>query len=163
MTPYLVDTNFFIQAHRVNFPMDVVPGFWIKVKELADAGKIISIDKVKRELYNNEDQLKIWCEDNLPKDFFKDSTGILNSYSQIVNWAATKDQYTQQALEKFLDADEADAWLIAYAHAQNISIVTNEVSARNSKNSIKIPDVCERFGVKYSNPIQMFRELGERF
>ena len=37
MAMYLVDSNFFfIQAHRANYPFDVVPGFWITVKNLAD-------------------------------------------------------------------------------------------------------------------------------
>ena len=40
---FLVDTNFFIQAHRVSYPLDVVPSFWNKVKNLADNDKIISV------------------------------------------------------------------------------------------------------------------------
>ncbi|MCF8308668.1 MAG: DUF4411 family protein [Bacteroidales bacterium] len=28
MAHYLVDSNLFIQAHRVNYPLDVVTGFW---------------------------------------------------------------------------------------------------------------------------------------
>ena len=55
MTVYVVDSNFFIQAHRVNYPLDIAYSFWNKVKELAEAGKIISIDKVKDELYDKND------------------------------------------------------------------------------------------------------------
>lgn len=61
---FLVDTNFFIQAHRVSYPFDVVPSFWNKVKDLADNDKIFSIDKVKDEIYINEDDLKKWCQSN---------------------------------------------------------------------------------------------------
>lgn len=47
---YVVDTNFFIQAHRTAYPLDVFPGFWKKIRDLANARKIISIDKVKKEI-----------------------------------------------------------------------------------------------------------------
>ena len=72
MTVFVVDANFFIQAHRSIYPLDVAHSFWNKVKELAQKGKLISIDKVKNEIYSNEDELKGWCEANLPGDFFKD-------------------------------------------------------------------------------------------
>jgi hypothetical protein len=49
--------------------------------------------------------------------------------------------YLSNALSKFLDADETDAWLIAYAlvDTSNITIVTHEVSELNRKNKVKIP------------------------
>ena len=34
--PFIIDSNFFIQAYRINYPFDVVPSFWVKVKELAE-------------------------------------------------------------------------------------------------------------------------------
>jgi hypothetical protein len=75
MSVYLVDSNFFIQAHRANYPLDVVASFWDKVRQLAEKQKIISIDKVKKEIYRHQDDLKTWCENNLPVGFFKDTTG----------------------------------------------------------------------------------------
>lgn len=164
MTPYLLDTNFFIQSHRTGNPLDVAESFWKKVKALAESKKIASIDKVKKEIYDSEDELKAWCAANLANDFFRDSSSVLNSYSQIAAWAVSKSaQYKPQALNIFLDADEADAWLVAYAFEQKLKVVTNEVSAPYSKNSIKIPDVCIAFGVPFLNPMEMFREMGERY
>lgn len=131
MSVYIVDSNFFIQAHRMYYPLDVVISFWNKVKQLAIEGKIISIDKVKHEIYQNEDALKKWCEDNLPEDFFKDTSQVLTSYRDIVEWAASKsNHYSPNALAEFFDADEADAWLIAYAHTDKNEriIVTYESS-----------------------------------
>ena len=79
MRTFLVDSNFFIQAHRAIYPLDVAPSFWNKVKQLAANGNIISLDKVKNEIYQNEDDLKSWCENNLPDNFFQNSNNI--SYS----------------------------------------------------------------------------------
>jgi hypothetical protein len=60
MEVYILDSNFFIQAHRVSYPLDIALSFWKKVKQLAAEGKIISIDKVKNELYDKNDALEVW-------------------------------------------------------------------------------------------------------
>ncbi|MBM2815053.1 MAG: twitching motility protein PilT [Ignavibacteria bacterium] len=166
MSFYLVDTNFFIQSHRGSYPLDVVLSYWSKVKQLANERKIFSIDKVKKEIYKNDDSLKKWYEENLPKDFFIDSTSIDGFYIRIVNWAVSKsNHYLPKAIAEFLDADEADAWIISYALANvdNLIIVTQEISEPLRKNKIKIPDVCVEFGVKFTNTIGMFRSLGMTF
>lgn len=67
---YVVDSNFFIHALRVYYPLDVAYSFWQKVKQLAHDGEIISIDKVKDEIFDHNDDLENWCKENLPHDFF---------------------------------------------------------------------------------------------
>lgn len=162
--PYIVDANFFIQAHRMHYPMDVVPNFWSKIKELAENGLISSIDKVKAELYLNNDGLTEWCKDNLPSDFFCVSDICINEYMLITNWASSMaTHYTPAALSEFLDADEADAWLIAFCLSKQGKIVTHEIGDPNGKKRIKIPDACVPFGINCINTIELFRELGERF
>jgi hypothetical protein len=100
--------------------LDVAFSFWNKVKQFADEGRIISIDKVKNELYDKNDLLKAWCKDNLPEDFFKDTSYVMAAYGNVSTWAISKsDHYLPNALNEFLDADEADAFLIAYALADN--------------------------------------------
>lgn len=32
MVVYVVDSNFFIEAHRANYPLDVAFSFWYKIK-----------------------------------------------------------------------------------------------------------------------------------
>lgn len=166
MQKYLVDSNFFIQAHRATYPLDIATGFWNKVKMLADSGTIFSIDKVRNELYDKNDALENWCRANLSESFFKDSSGIIKEYSQIVAWAVSKaDYYLPNALNEFLDADEADAFIIAYALSDkdNITIVTQEISQPNKKSKIKMPEPCNYLGIKFLNTIGMFRHLGETF
>ena len=58
MGVYVVDSNFFIQTHRESYPLDIAFSFWKKVKQLADKGRIISIDKVKNEIYDKNDALE---------------------------------------------------------------------------------------------------------
>src|SRR6218665_362666 len=151
MSTYVVDSNFFIEAHRKTYPLDVVQSFWNKVKQLADDKKIISIDKVKKEIYGHEDALKTWCESNLPNDFFKDTAQAMAEYKQVAVWAASRSRhYSPGALAEFLNADEADAHLVAYALADNASriVTTQEVSEPNGRNKVKIPEACNALRVQ---------------
>lgn len=166
MSIYVVDSNFFIEAHRVSYPLDVALSFWNKVKQLSDEEKIISIDKVKNEIYKNEDDLKQWCEQNLPETFFKDTAQVLTEYGRIVIWAnSMRSHYLPNALAEFLDAEEADAWLVSFTLADysNRIVVTHEINEPNRRNKIKIPDACLANGIQFSNTIEMFRQLGEKF
>jgi hypothetical protein len=168
MDVFILDANFFIQAHRINYPLDVATGFWKKVKDLSESGKIISIDKVKNEIFENEDALTDWIKKNLPEKFFvnTNTAATLTNYANVARWANSKNtHYLPQAISEFLDADNADAWLVAYAlsDATQNYIITQEISEPNKKSKIKIPDVCIHFGIKYANTIELFRKLGETF
>jgi hypothetical protein len=162
--PFVLDSNFFIEAHRVSYPFDVVPTFWIKVKELADKGIIISIDKVHKEINQNKDELTIWCDNNLPKGFFKDTKIVITEYIEVSKWANSKSShYNTNALNEFLDADEADAWLVAFSITTGNIVVTHETSEPMRKNRVKLPDAANPFKIKCMKTIEMFRLLGEKF
>ena len=166
MAIYLLDTNFFIQAHRVSYPLDVAHSFWGKVKQLAEAGKILSIDKVKNEIFGNNDLLEHWCKENLPEDFFRATSEVVSSYQDVVQWVMSKsDHYNANAISEFLDADDADAFIVAYALAnpETRIIVTHEISEPHRKNKVKIPDVCYALDIRFTDTMGMFRALGEGF
>jgi hypothetical protein len=169
---YVVDSNFFIQAHRQTYPLDVALTYWLKIKELAEKGIIISIDKVKDEILihssniDKQDELEKWCHKYLPETFFKASSPFIKEYQSVLNWAFSKKSHFKDiALNEFLEADEADAFLVAFAlqDIENFTIVTYERSDINRKSKIKIPEPCNDLMVKYINPIEMFRALGETF
>jgi len=162
MSPYILDSNFFIQAHRSNYPFDVLPSFWTKIQQLANQQLIISIDKVSDEIFQNDEELTNWCQTNLPDDFFKDSSISIYEYTVLASWANGKnDHFHQRAIEQFLDNDYADAWIVAFAMNQNLPILTHEKSEPDRRSRIKIPDVCIDHGVSYFNTVEMLRNLGE--
>jgi hypothetical protein len=166
MSIYIADSNFFIQAHRVSYPLDVAFSFWNKVKQLANSGKIISIDKVKDELFDKNDALEEWCILNLPDDFFKDTSTEMVAYSKVINWAVSKsDHFLPNAINEFLDSNEADAFIVAYALADssNRIVVTQEISEPYRRNKVKIPEACNGLNVQHVNMMDMFRQLGETF
>ena len=165
---YIIDSNCFIQAHRMSYPLDVATSFWTKFKELAESGRMFSLDKVKEEICRGtgEDDLKSWCEENLPDSFFLEMTSeTLDEYRKICGWAQSNTQYTQAAKTVFMDQNRADAFLVAFAAAnvENWTVVTQEVSAPLSKNNIKLPDACKVKNVCSINIMDMFRELEETF
>lgn len=161
--PFLLDSNFFIQAHRMYYPIDVVPSFWNRVIDLANKNQIISIDKVYSELAAGKDELHSWCVANLSPTFFCETRSVIAEYADLTRWAASKaTHYTQGALAEFLDANEADAWLVAFAKANSNVIVTHEVSDMQTKKRIKIPD-AGFVPVECINTIEMFRRLGTTF
>lgn len=165
MSKFIVDSNFFIQAHRSIYPLDVVQSFWFKIKNLASVGTILSIDKVKLEIFDNsahQDELKEWCQSNLPDDFFQSTDSVLANYITIVKWVNSSN-FTDRAKQEFLETDLADPWLVAFAMSNGWIIVTYEKSEPNRKNKIKIPEVCKQFNVRNINTIEMFRELNESF
>jgi len=167
-TLFLLDTNFFIQSHQANYPLDVATGFWIKSEMLAQNQKIISIDKVEEEIYKKDDEIKQWCEKNLPDNFFLDTETqqIILQYKKVINWIdSMRSLYTDKAIEEFSEYKRADAWLISFALTEKdkFTIVTYEKSAPQGKSKIKIPDVCNHFGSKCVDVIEMFRQLGETF
>lgn len=168
MTIFILDSNFFIQAHRITYPLDVAIGFWDKVKKLTAEHKIVSIDKVRDEIYENNDELRAWLETNIQPEFYQttQNPAVLSRYTDIVRWVNSRSShYLQRALDEFLQAENADTWLIAYALSLSgdRKIVTYETSEPNRRNKIKIPDVCQHFGISTVTTIEMFRILGETF
>ncbi|MEJ5316413.1 MAG: DUF4411 family protein, partial [Tenuifilum sp.] len=91
---------------------------------------------------------------------------VMGAYAQVTGWAMSRSgHYLPNALNEFLNADEADAFLVAYCLADNANrfVVTQEVSEPNRQNKVKIPDACIALNVSYVNTIEMFRQLGETF
>jgi hypothetical protein len=164
MPLFLLDSNFFINAHRVYYPFDVVPSFWTRVQDLANKNLIGSIDKVANEIRHGNDVLKDWIDNSLPKNFFAETSVFINEYAQIAQWAYGRaNHYNAGALNEFLQAGEADAWLIAAAMNGRQTVVTHEVSNPEMKSRIAIPEPCNHFNISFCNTIEMFRRLGVTF
>lgn len=155
---YLLDANVFIEAHKRYYAFDIAPSFWQTLNHLAEDNKVISIDRVKKELEKVNDELFAWITTNFANWFMStNDENVFKSYAEIMKWAQDQDQYYDYAKAEF--ADTADSWLIAYAHAYNHTIVTHEVYKPDSKKRILIPNVCLAFNIPYTNTFDMLRDL----
>lgn len=162
MPRYLPDSNCFIQSHGQYYPLDVAHSFWSKMAQLAASGQIESIDKVQKEVYHYQGDLKIWIQQNIQPSFFKSSANCIVEYGHLVRWAQSRNNhYLPQAINDFMDVERADAWLIAHAKYCHLTVVTYETSEPKKVKAIKIPDACRAVSVPCINLITMFRQLGE--
>ncbi len=165
-TRYLIDTSVFIQAYRAYYSFSLCPGFWESLISLHKQGLVLSIDGVLEEIcYGDEDELVAWAKFQMPKTCFASTNDsvVVDWYAQIQLWANSQIQFSNAAKAEF--ADETDAWVIAYAGAKNLTVVTQEVFNAFIKRKIPIPNVCKanNFKVPCIDVFTMLTRLGVQF
>jgi hypothetical protein len=158
-TPFVLDANAFIQAHRRFYPFDICPGYWQAVKWHHKYSGVCSIDRVREELERGEDKLFAWVKGNLSKTFFASTADleIVSWYRKLAEWIAAEPQFLARAEEEFASA--ADGWLVAFAKARGGIVVTLEQFDPLIKKSVPIPNLCEAFDVEYVTLFEMLRRL----
>lgn len=158
---YVLDSSVFIEASRRYYSFDIAPGFWQAL--IAHTGSVLSIDRVRNEISQAKDDLSQWANNDFHHSFQSTSdAAVVKAYANIIQWAQQQSQYTNAAKAEFAEADNADAWIVAYALATGCVVVTQEVAAPEAKSKIKIPDVCRAFNVPCIDTFEMMRRLGIR-
>lgn len=160
---YLIDANILIQAKNLHYGMDFCPAFWEFIDKKAPSSSIASIEFVYNEIVDGADELAMWIEDR--KDYIHflnlDDDDTQNKFIEIANYV-NSNGFGQAHIDKFLSG--ADPWLIAKASVLDATIVTHEVLVNgHGIKKVKIPNICDAFGVKYTNPFEMIRNLGGNF
>jgi len=54
---YVLDANVFIEAKNKYYGFDICPGFWTSLVELNGSNRVFSIDRIRRELIQQDDQI----------------------------------------------------------------------------------------------------------
>lgn len=166
---FVLDANVFIGAHRSYYPLDLCPGFWDGLIQHFHSGTLLSIDKVRDELLDisrredeEPDDLYFWTR-NSPRNLFVSTSeqAVVDIYGNVIAWVYSGRQFNDGAKDDF--AEKADGWLVAYALAYDLTLVTQEVYRPLIKRRIPIPNVCSYFKVNYINTFDMLRQLGVRF
>lgn len=162
---YLLDSDTLIAAKNLHYRPDFCQGFWQWVEDGHLADKIYSIDIVYRELIagDADDHLHAWSKhiDQNQPNFFLPTKGCLPQWAKLTTWATSKN-YKQGAIEKFLNPNAADAWLVAYAlqNTEPFTIVTNETPSPSSLKSIKLPDAAHAFNIPVMNLYDLLSKHG---
>ena len=104
-----------------------------------------------------------WVANNAPKGFFKQTAdqAVITTFGDMVAWVNAEPQFNSGAKAAF--ATVADGWMIAYAKANGLILVTHEEYAPDAEKKVPIPNVCIEFGVKYINTFEMLQELSIQF
>lgn len=159
---YVFDSNVFIEAKRRYYAFDICPGFWQFIIHQNELSNVISVDKVSDELKMG-DELERWINDNAPPGFFisTDTPPVISYYIELIKWVQENQQFYDGAKAEF--AQVADGWIIAYAKANNCSVVTHEEFRPSVKNRVPIPNLCKEFDVDYLDTFETLRRLKASF
>lgn len=160
---YVLDANAFIEAKDRYYGFDICPGFWTSLISQHNADRVFSIDRIRDELAEQDDEIKDWIDERSPESFFKktEDQAVVDLFQKMVNWVFSEDQFTDAAKAEF--ASVADGWLVVYASVNDLVVVTHEEYAPDVKRKVPIPNVCVEFDVEPVNTFEMLRDLGEKF
>lgn len=154
---FLIDSNILIEAKNRYYAFDIAPGFWTWLERAYQNDLVCSIEAVRDELLEGNDELATWAQKNA--SFFRPiDQPTTNHFSNLATWAASR-PYRPEALAAFTGND-ADFLLIAYAREHHHTVVTHERSEPNSRRRILIPDACSAMGVSTADTFQMLRKTG---
>ncbi len=167
---FLLDTDVFITPFKQYYAPDLVPQFWSYMADSIRNGNIAILDLVYDELVkvNFKDDLANWIETINPPIINHRETSIIQAYGKVINHVENCGFYNQNARMNWADIGTADPWLIACAKACDHTLVTLEQSygqlskQNNSRNKLKIPDVCKALNVNCIDLFDMLHNLSVR-
>lgn len=161
-TVYVIDSSSFIDAKNRYYAFDIAPKFWTSLVDRANRSQIESIDRIKGELDKGKDELSDWADSEF-KNFFASTNDIavITQYGKIMDWVNAQSRYLEAAKAEY--AGDPDGWLIAYSCVNKRVLVTQEVSDLSARKKVKIPDVCQPFGITCINTFELIRRLGIRW
>ena len=152
---YLLDSNVFIQAKNGPYSFEIAPGFWKWLESFSHEQSFLTIKEVRDELIEYDDELKDWIL-NFPRNYFIEADlAIQSNLKTITNYVMTNTSFTPHYRNDFLA--KADPWLIATALTRDYVVVTHEVKAGPGTRKVKIPNVCDYFGVNYINVFNLMK------
>ena len=161
---YVLDSNVFIEASRRYYSFDFAKPFWASLCNQGKQGIICSIDKVYDELKNGNDALKEWAIQDFHSYFQStQQADVLSAYARIVQWAQAQPQFVQRAKDIFMEDKNADTWVLAFALAKGVKVVTHEVFSAEAQKRIPIPNVCRAFSIDCCDTFALLKELKFRF
>lgn len=159
---YWLDTSVLIESKKRWYRFDVVPGFWSFLDAKVAEGVICSPVRVYEELVDRtDDDLAAWARDRRGLPFFVDpDEAVQNSLREVVDFVNSTYGVTK-ATTNFLDG--ADPWIVAYAQVHGGTVITLELGAVPGKTpKVRLPIVCEHFGVQWDSLFEMLQQLGMR-
>lgn len=156
---YIFDTNTFITIFEFIYKSRF-PSFWTKFDQYIESGNIVSVREVLNEIsnyHNKKAKTVVWANENKKIFLMPDDTEV-EYVRQIMQHPRFKFIVSKQS--QLEGKPVADPFLIAKAKAQKGIVVTEEHYA---KDGVKIPNICEEFGVKCINFEKFMEDEGWKF
>ena len=157
---YCLDADTFIQAKNRHFGMDFHPSFWAWLDQQTSAGVICSPMLVHDEIAVGNNGLATWVKQRLGSGLFvQPSPAVQAVVGQIADYVNAT--YPLHRAQEFLAG--ADSWVIAQAKIDSAIVVTHETLVPSDSSKVKIPNICQQFGVDWVDVFKMLRDLNARF
>lgn len=142
---YILDTCV-IRELIEHITFDMFPEVWESIEEKLEAGLVSSVREAYRELekhFGSKNPQMDWVKNN--KHIFTTPT---NAELEVVRDIYKNKHFCSNVSNKHIlrGAPVADAFIIAKAKILDAYVVTKEIYKPNAS---KIPNICEKFNVKY--------------
>ena len=132
---YILDSNFFIDAGRLHFPLPEQAEFWNWVESLAKQKKVSIPHEVYKEILVGNDLVAKWMDEH-KGILVCETMAYIEAMTDVMSAYGATDQVT-------LDALRADPWVIAYAKTVGGAVVTREIPGQaTAPHNKKISQVC---------------------
>ncbi|WP_163560475.1 DUF4411 family protein [Halomonas sp. NO4] len=158
---YLLDANAFIQAKLLHYRMHVVPGFWEWLDQQYGEKQIGSVRSVYDEITSSDDELSHWAKQRRYYFLAVDDEATQSAFGEIAEHVASHASYRDPHVGTFLDG--ADPWLVAKAKVIGAQVVTHESRVGPGSRKVKVPNICDHFGVECFDTFDLLDTLQARF
>ena len=152
-TPYILDTNTFINLNKDGYAISDPANawFWEYLLELAQENFIKVPESVCDELCKGTDALRDWITEN-KKAFILNTSSVLGGeYRAVVNAYASfsPDGIMPESDLEFL-GNHADSYVIAHAIKEGGEVVSSErENGATRPRNVKIPSACKKIDVPF--------------
>jgi Domain of unknown function (DUF4411) len=127
-----------------------------------DGERLCSIDRIRGELLAGKDALADRVADSAENVLCRYRRPHYNQLVRTNDGLGTiPTQFSAAAKAEF--AAEGDGWLVAFARAFGCSVVTLEIANPNIQSKVPIPNLCDAFGIEYTNTFDVLRVLDTQF
>lgn len=157
---YCLDASAMIELSK-KYPVRIFPGIWAGVEQLATSGRLITFKGIADECHDEECTEWSRLHKGVIRPFSEDLNECLN---QLLGELASSGR---RMFNPSAEKDERDPFLIALAMAERkqtehtimpatIAVLAEEARVGANAITLKIPNVCDLYGIPCFNVLQMF-------
>ena len=155
---YVFDTSSLIDLFN-NFYESRFPSLWRNFDQLVALQQIVSVREAANEIKSHykEDRLTEWIKQN-PSVFTEPTEDEVVFVKKIFEQAHFQTLISRK--NRLKGQPVADPFVIARAQVFNATVITQE---RFKENAAKIPNVCEHFGIRWTDLEGFMEQEGWEF
>lgn len=166
MKKYLLDTNIYLDACDRYYRNEYFSTFWEKFAVILNEHVILP--KVVKDEITKNDWFHEWLNENFQDDILN-HRAYVDQWQMILDYVQSCGLYKDSALANqtrgWANDTIADPWLTAIAKEDELVVVTNEnrepkLGKGSTMKAAKVPDICDRQGVRCIGRNEFFGEIG---